>query len=79
MKRIHVWFYGKVQGVFFRANVRERALQLGVNGWIKNLNDGSVEAVFEGEKVDSLLGFCKESFDVEDVKVEKKTGESLKT
>ncbi|MBI4416152.1 MAG: acylphosphatase [Euryarchaeota archaeon] len=48
--RAHVVFRGHVQGVFFRANCRERALELGLTGWVRNRYDGSVEAVFEGEK-----------------------------
>ncbi len=45
-----VVFHGRVQGVFFRANCRQRALELGLTGWVRNLADGTVEAVFEGEK-----------------------------
>lgn len=58
--KAHVIFYGRVQGVFFRANTREKARELGVNGWVRNLSDGSVEAVFEGEKapVTRLIEFC---------------------
>ena len=41
---------GRVQGVFFRQNTLKKAEELGVLGWIKNLPDGRVEAVFEGEK-----------------------------
>ncbi len=43
-------FRGRVQGVFFRANCRENALELGLTGWVRNRDDGAVEAVFEGEK-----------------------------
>jgi len=50
-----------VQGVFFRAEARARAESLGVAGWIRNLPDGSVEAVFEGEneRVESMVGWCR--------------------
>jgi acylphosphatase len=50
-----------VQGVFFRADARARAESLGVAGWIRNLQDGSVEAVFEGEDepVESMVGWCR--------------------
>ena len=48
-KRAHVIVSGWVQGVFFRAETRDRARQLGVSGWVRNLWDGRVEAVFEGE------------------------------
>ena len=59
MKRIHVYISGRVQGVFFRYTAKELADQLGVTGWIKNLPDGRVEAVVEGEeeKVDEMLEF----------------------
>jgi len=48
--RAHVVFHGHVQGVNFRAHCRERALELGLAGWVRNCGDGTVEAVFEGEK-----------------------------
>jgi acylphosphatase len=50
-----------VQGVFFRAEARARAESLGVAGWIRNADDGSVEAVFEGEdeQVSSLVEWCR--------------------
>ncbi|MCK4614201.1 MAG: acylphosphatase [Thermoplasmata archaeon] len=61
--RIHTFFTGRVQGVFFRANTRNMALELGLNGWVRNLYDGRVEAVFEGpeEKVNSIVNWCKHS------------------
>ena len=48
--RAHVIVSGRVQGVFFRAETQEEAKELGVFGWVKNLAEGRVEAVFEGEK-----------------------------
>ena len=53
---------GDVQGVFFRDSTRERAQSRGVNGWVSNRPDGSVEAVFEGEPdaVESMLRFVRE-------------------
>ena len=55
--RARVVFRGRVQGVNFRANCRERAEQLGLRGWVRNLGDGTVEAVFEGprELVESCI------------------------
>ncbi|RMD60347.1 acylphosphatase, partial [Candidatus Parcubacteria bacterium] len=48
--RAHVYIEGHVQGVFFRDTTRQRALALGVTGWVRNLIDGRVEAIFEGEE-----------------------------
>jgi len=52
---------GRVQGVFFRAEVSSRARALDLAGWVRNLPDASVEAVFEGpqEAVESLLRWCE--------------------
>ena len=50
MTRAHVFIDGRVQGVFYRAFTRELAHNLGLNGWVRNLRDGRVEAVFEGDK-----------------------------
>ena len=51
---------GRVQGVFFRASMCERAERLGVAGWVSNEPDGSVRAHLEGpaEAVDSLAAWC---------------------
>ena len=60
--RAHVYVSGKVQGVYFRATTREEARKQDVDGWVRNLDDGRVEAVFEGpeEDVESLIEFCHE-------------------
>ena len=82
MKRMHVWVSGYVQGVFFRATTRKTAKRHGVKGWVKNLRDGRVEAVFEGEAdaVDALVEFCHDgppAASVDDVEAveEEPTGE----
>lgn len=61
-KRAHVYVSGRVQGVFFRATTRDEARSRGITGWVKNLPDGRVEAVFEGEekKVQEMIDFCHE-------------------
>jgi len=59
--RAHVFVSGRVQGVFFRYETRQHARRVGVTGWVRNLPDGRVEAVFEGEKeaVEYMIEFCK--------------------
>lgn len=60
--RAHVFVSGIVQGIFFRSNTRFEANKRNVTGWVRNLPDGKVEAIFEGEKndVDELIKYCKE-------------------
>jgi acylphosphatase len=55
--RARVRVRGRVQGVFFRAETRDRARSLGIDGWVTNAGDGSVEAVLEGDRdrLDSLV------------------------
>ena len=59
--RIHIFVYGDVHGVFFRANTTNTAKQLGVTGFVRNRSDGSVEVVAEGEKekLEKLLEYCR--------------------
>jgi len=59
--RAHVFVSGRVQGVFFRSEIKHEADSHGVKGWVRNLPDGRVEAVFEGEEeaVKALIEFCK--------------------
>jgi acylphosphatase len=59
--RVRVRVRGRVQGIFFRAEALARAESLGVAGWIRNAEDGSVEAVFEGdeERVESMVTWCR--------------------
>jgi acylphosphatase len=53
---------GRVQGVFYRQSTKEMALRLGLTGWTKNCPDGSVAAVFEGEKhlVEAAVNWCRQ-------------------
>jgi acylphosphatase len=61
MARRRVRARGRVQGVFFRAEARARAESLGVAGWIRNAEDGSIEAVFDGDRehVESMVDWCR--------------------
>lgn len=60
--KVHIFVSGRVQGVFFRDHTQKWASSLGLTGWVKNLYDGRVEAVIEGdrEKVESLIQKIKE-------------------
>jgi acylphosphatase len=80
--RAHVYVSGRVQGVFFRATTRDTAREHDVDGWVKNLADGRVEAVFEGpeEDVVAMVEFCHEGSSrarVDDVEVEYGDSEGL--
>ncbi len=59
--RARVFISGRVQGVFFRSETEAEAKKYGVTGWVRNLPDGRVEAILEGEKtsVNRLIEFCK--------------------
>jgi len=59
-QRVKVFVKGKVQGVFFRQALKVKAKQSNVFGWVKNLADGRVEAVLEGdaENVNNLVEWC---------------------
>ena len=58
--KVSVRIEGIVQGVFFRYSTRQQAEELGVNGWVRNLPDGSVECLLEGNRnaVESLMRWC---------------------
>jgi acylphosphatase len=62
MTRARLVIRGRVQGVFFRQSTREIAERLGLTGWAKNCPDGSVAAVFEGEKqsVEAAITWCRQ-------------------
>ena len=84
MKRVHFVVSGRVQGVCYRHYSAKKAKELGLSGFVRNLGDGSVEVVAEGEdkKVDAFLSFCKNNpshSEVErvEIKEEKKIKESV--
>ena len=60
--RRRVVVHGRVQGVFFRDTARREASAQGVSGWVRNTREGTVEAVFEGEReaVERLVGFAED-------------------
>ena len=60
-QRLEVRVGGRVQGVWFRASTRDEARRRGVDGWVRNLPDGRVEAVFEGEEtaLERMLAWCR--------------------
>ena len=81
-ERAHVFVSGRVQGVAFRDATRSQAEQLGLSGWVRNTQDGQVEAVFEGDPdtVQQIIEWCKSgpsSADVEDVSVENEQSAGL--
>lgn len=61
MKRAHVYISGRVQGVYFRSHTRNKANELGLTGWVRNLDDGRVEAVFEGDEsdIEQMVEWCR--------------------
>jgi len=73
--RAHVFVSGRVQGVYYRASTRDAARERDVDGWVRNLDDGRVEAVFEGPEsaIEEMIEWChtgSPAAAVEDVEVE---------
>ena len=60
--RAHIFVSGRVQGVFFRAATRDEARARGLTGWVRNLPDGRVAALFEGERsaIERMIDWCHE-------------------
>jgi acylphosphatase len=80
--RAHVFVSGNVQGVFFRQEARTRARTRGLVGWVKNLPDGRVEAVFEGpeDAVQQMVEWCRTGpkwAEVDDVEITREEPEGL--
>ncbi|MDQ3873444.1 MAG: acylphosphatase [Thermoproteota archaeon] len=80
--RVHVFISGMVQGVYFRQNTKEVATRHRVTGWVRNLPDGRVEAIFEGDRtdVDEVIEWCqigppKANVEDVDIQFENHTGE----
>ena len=81
-QRVHVLVSGEVQGVNFRGATQAQAEQLGLNGWVRNLDDGRVEAVFEGDSdtIQQMIEWCESgpsSAHVDNVSVEQEEPEGL--
>jgi acylphosphatase len=81
-KRAHLYISGRVQGVNFRYYTKQQARTLGVKGWVRNLTDGRVEAILEGDKVavEGMVDWCRQGpraarVDTVDVDWEKPSGE----
>jgi acylphosphatase len=80
--RAHVFVAGHVQGVYYRASTRAAARERDLDGWVRNLDDGRVEAVFEGPRatVEELVEWCRTgspAATVEDVAVEYEPPEGI--
>jgi acylphosphatase len=62
MRRVRLTASGLVQGVFFRASVRDEARRHGVTGWVSNAPDGTVEAEIQGDAdaVEAMIAFCRQ-------------------
>ena len=80
--RMRALVSGRVQGVFFRDSTQEKAEALGLSGWVRNLPDGRVEAVFEGseDRVAEMISWCEEGppmASVEEVSTEQEEPEGL--
>lgn len=83
VKRVRVIVSGRVQGVFFRAYTKKIAKKWRLSGWVKNRDDGKVEAVFEGpeNRVKKMVKWCYQgspTAEVEDVRATKEEPQDLK-
>lgn len=61
-RRVQVLIAGRVQGVFFRSYAQKNAQEIGITGWVRNLPDGRVQGVFEGDadNVEKMIAWCHE-------------------
>lgn len=81
---VHVYVSGFVQGIGFRQFVKYKARKLGLNGWVRNLSDSRVEAVFDGsrENLEKIIEICKKGpflSEVEKVEIDWNSGIKLDT
>ncbi len=62
MPAVHLIIKGKVQGVFYRQSAKKEAVKLGIKGWVKNNEDGTVEAVATGseEQIQHFIKWCRQ-------------------
>jgi len=79
----HVYISGTVQGVGYRYSTVNKAQQLGLKGWVRNLDDGRVEAIFEGDRatVEKMINWCYDgppAAKVRDIIVEHRKAKGLK-
>ena len=84
MKSVHLIVSGKVQGVFFRSNTGRKAAELGLAGYARNLEDGTVEVAVEGDegKVQELIEFIRKNpgySKVENIRITHKEPENFKS
>ncbi|RJQ38165.1 acylphosphatase [Candidatus Microgenomates bacterium] len=70
MEQAHIIISGFVQGVGFRHFVKKNAIKLGLTGWVRNTQDGKVEAIFQGEKenIEEIIKVCKKGPFISEVK-----------
>ncbi|MBD3264974.1 MAG: acylphosphatase [Candidatus Omnitrophica bacterium] len=77
-KKIHIFFSGLVQGVGFRFTSKAIANRLGINGWVRNTQDGRVEMFLQGEAedIDKFLDSLKDEFrhNITGIDIKKETG-----
>ena len=61
MERVHLLVTGRVQGVWYRASMSNQGAKIGLNGWVRNLDDGRVEAVVEGmeDDIQKMITLCR--------------------
>lgn len=83
MKQAHVFISGRVQAVGYRYFVKQSARKFGITGWVRNTENGGVEAVFQGDEkvIEQLIELCKKGpfmADVKNVELDWEEGEPMK-